>query len=211
MITLKELAYLYIDDVTANKESVDTHIDVRTVAIRIRQILNELLKAEYYDKYKIDDRSPVPMAIATYTGIDIKYDEVEEVYYSALPDFYINLPYGKGVHSVVVTSSNRKQKTPLIRRNTPDVSYNTMVYDLIREKSYYVEGLRIVYDNRQFRNSKAIVKLIVMAPDSVGLDDPLPVLPEHQAEVLRRLHQYPIFPEDPINDNINAPNTRANS
>lgn len=209
MITLRKLAWQYIDEMTGGRQSQDSTLDDRMVALEIRAILNELIKPEYYTKYAQGDRSAITQCIATYKNIPIKKDEDLDAFYSDLPEFYIALPYNKGVHSVIMADRRNQVPIPLVRRNTPGVSYNTDVFQMIRKKSYYVEGLKVYYDSRDIdtKKNKAIIKLIVAAPDSIGLDDPLPILPEHQAEVLRRLRQKVKAPIDIINDNIDAAST----
>ena len=52
MITLRKLAYLFIDEVSGGGKTTDSKLDERDVILKIRQILNEVMALKYFEKYQ---------------------------------------------------------------------------------------------------------------------------------------------------------------
>jgi hypothetical protein len=93
------------------------------------------------------------------------------------------------------------------------VTVNLPHADMERQSyGFYVEGLKLLWIRNILRDkvTKVMVKLIVASADTLGIDEPLPVLPENVARIIDRvigMQMNPRLPQDRLNDN--NPNIRA--
>jgi hypothetical protein len=81
------------------------------------------------------------------------------------------------------------------------------------QQGYYVEGFKIIYDDDELgTKNKMTLKIPIAAPDAVGLDAPLPVIPEQQAmiisKVIEDMGMQAAASHDDIND-FNSPEITA--
>jgi hypothetical protein len=187
MITLKQEAAIIHRLLNGGQANTDSEYDDRYTARLYRSGMNEVLNLQYFEKRQGgDDRTPITMYIATYPGIAVSWDSATERSYADLPEFYHSLPYGKGIRQV---SSMDKSLAPMIPKHNPTVSQTLPAGKLQGRIGYYVEGLRIYWDEKvsDLGITKVLIKLIVAGPDSVGLNDPLPITPEQAAKVRDRV------------------------
>ena len=122
MITLNKLASEVIRTLSGGDQAAESRIARREVIQRIRQTMNELLKLELLQGRTEGTRLPVAMYVATYPGLEVKAEG--NVFITDLPEFYISLPYNKGIYSL------HPDSTPLaqyIRRNNPYVSQGLFI------------------------------------------------------------------------------------
>lgn len=200
MITVNQIAHQVRRDLTGGDTSKDSNFNIEYIKIRARQGLNKLLKLAIYEKRNNFDRSAVTQYIATYPNLDVEEDTDRGEPYLDIPEFYQSLPHNKGIYAVC---PNDNHQEPLIRRNFQSVSYGLPCYHLEGKKGYYVEGMRIYFD-KDFDDGKATLKLIVAAPDKFGDDDPLPILPEQQFDLIDMVKAS--MAERPLEDKINDGN-----
>lgn len=193
MITLRKLAYEFRRMEAGGDPGPDFHIPEAYAVLLARQALQALVGARIFH-IDPDDRSTAPMYIATYT-VNVEEDASHNKYID-LPDWYIRLPFNKGLHGVAPVENPTQFYVP--RRN-PEVTYNLDCADAEGQKTYYVIGQR-VYLDKQEELGKLLVYLVIPAPDSVGEDDPLPMFPEQQVEVLTIMRQ--VWANDRIQDKI---------
>lgn len=200
MITLRKLAALHISDVSGGDQSKDSQIDEREVMLKIRQLMSELLFLKLFEKYNDGDRSPVAQYIASYDVL-IKTETIYR--YSDIPEFFITLPSNRGVHRLFEKDKPRKDFIPL---ENPAVTQDLESANIYKNSYYYIEGMRIYYTKLVNPNAKYVtMQLIIPAPDTIGKDDPLPIIPEQQSEILRQLKGIETtVPKDYLNDNNNA-------
>lgn len=209
MITLRKLAWQFIDDIKGDGITTDSRLDEREIILKIRQILNEVMVLKYFEKYQEGDRSAITLYISTYQ-LTILHDSVLNRAYVTLPEFYASLPYNRGVHRIFlkedIDSDNFKD---VVISHHPGVSANLRAGNVAGIIYGYLEGLNVVFRNISVEPddepTSAFVQLIISAPDQIGLNDPLPIIPEQQSEVLKRLMaSYRPTPQDlAINANQN--------
>lgn len=121
--------------------------------------------------------------VVTYT-VDVQGTETNK--YIELPDFYISLPFNKGLAAVAPVTDPTNHFIP---RHNPAVSRNLPCADLDPDQfSYWTKGRRVYLDN-EIEFGKVLVDLVVASPDSVGIDDFLPIYPEHQIEIIQKVRE----------------------
>lgn len=180
MTTLGKLSTIIIRTLSGGNQANESKVDRRVVVSQIRTALNGLLKRDYYDRKNQDgDRFPSDMYIATYeVDIDEKGDGI-------LPDTYVSLPFGGGVleaHPLgkkalqFIKKTNSSVTSVLLERMDKDGDGTEM-------QTYTVEGLNVAITYKKYFGKKMIFKVMKAAPDTIGLNDPLPISPEHEIEV----------------------------
>ena len=201
MITLRKLAYQYLDTVSGGGMTNDSRIDERDVIIKIRQLMQEVMALNYFGKYQEGDRSAVSMYIASYK-LTPEFDKELKQCKIDIPEFYMSLPYNRGVHRAFFIDKPYKD---FILQHNPGVSSNLPAGKVFGQNYAFLEGLKMVIRNVNQEPGttlpKVVLQLIIPAPDSVGPDDPLPIIPEQQAEILRRLRaEWQPIPQDLVNN-----------
>lgn len=198
MITLRELAWMIIREASGGDPSHDSPYGERTVIKKVKMHLNQALKVERFTRMNLGDKSTMPLFIYTYEGLDV--DKQKAVPELTLPEFYIDLPHNKGVHMIAPDCDPHK---PYIRRNNHGVSRNLDCGKLLGEAGWWQEGFKVFFSPKEKVKDKAIVKLVLVGPDALGDDDPVPVTPDMLAPIVAaikaELIQQP--PQDVINDN----------
>jgi len=188
MITLRKLAYQFIDDVSGGGKTTDSKLDEREVILKIRQILNEVMALKYFEKYQEGDRSAISMYISTYS-LTVHHDTDLNRAYIALPEFNASLPYNRGLHRMWLKSDN-DQRDIVISHN-PGISSRIKAGQVAGVNYAHQEGLKVILRNIAIEPDKepetVITQLIIAGPDSIGKNDPLPIIPEQQSEVLKIL------------------------
>ncbi len=186
MASLNSLSSQIIRQLSGGNPSTDTTLLRRDIILRIRQVMNELLKLEILTKRSIGDRTPVTQYIATYSAVSFAYDETVGEYWFNLMENYLALPYNRAIHSIFVTGDPASQ---LIRRNQPYVTNVLRSSQLEGQQGYYVEGIRVILDQPLVvkTKDKLTYKLFIAAPETLENDDTLPVIPEQEAEIIRRI------------------------
>lgn len=203
MITLRKLAYLFIDEVSGGGKTTDSKLDERDVILKIRQILNEVMALKYFEKYQEGDRSAISMYISTYS-LPVLHDTDLNRAYITLPEFNASLPYNRGLHRMWLKSDN-DQKDIVISHH-PGIGGRIRAGQVADIIYAHQEGLSVIFRNMAVEPDEEpetiITQLIIAGPDSIDKNDPLPIIPEQQAEVLRRLTaSYRPTPQDLV---INA-------
>ena len=187
MTTLRKIAAEIHRILSGGQLSNDSELDERYTIELIRNAMAEILKLQYLTKRQVaDDRTHEKMYVATYPKIEVKWDDDTERAYAELPDFYVSLPYNRGVVSV---ASMDKPLDPMIQKLNPSVSSTLPAGKLQGKIGYYVEGLRVYWDEdvRKKNVRKVLVKLIVPAPNTLKNDDNLPVTPEQVGGIIDRV------------------------
>jgi hypothetical protein len=183
MVTLRKIAAEIIRTESGGDQSNDSQLSEAYVILMIRQVLNKMLAPMIFNNLNSDDRGSLPLVIASYTvtvlgSLPNKYID--------LPEFYQHLPFNKGLYGIAPVDDRTNHFIP---RRTPSVSRNLPCADLEPgQNSYFTEGLR-VYFHQDMSLNKVLVKLVVIAPDSIGINDSLPIYPEMQADVILLVRQ----------------------
>jgi hypothetical protein len=119
------------------------------------------------------------------------------------------LKYNKGIYSVADMRTPYKHMVPVAN---PGVTYNLIHSSFERDNyGYTQEGMRGYFMRDPHRDGvkKLLVQLLLPAPESIGLDEPLPLIPENISRikdiVMQRIATR--MPQDRLNDN--DPNLRV--
>lgn len=158
--------------------SNDSQLSEAYIVLMLRQALNKLIAPKIFEKYSQDDRSGLHLLIVAYE-VDVEGDEDNK--YSDLPDFYMSLPFNAGLHGIAPVEDPSAYFIP---RLNPAVSRGLPCADLEPDQfSFWTIGKRVYYDE-SLDFPKVLMFLTVAAPDSVGLDDFLPIFADMQADAI---------------------------
>jgi hypothetical protein len=193
-VTLRKLAQEVIRLESGGDPSNDTQLSEPYVILMVRQASNRFLKPMILEAMAQDDRSTLPLMVIRY---EVAVSGTNPNKYITLPDFYINLPFNKGIRGVAPIQDPTNEMIP---RHNPAVSRNLPCADLnTGQFSYYTEGNKVYFDN-DIEFGKVLLKLVVASPDSVGEDDFLPIYPEHQYDLIMLVRQ--MLANAPIQDKV---------
>ncbi len=194
MITLQQLARQIIDLESGGAQSVDSQLSEAYVVLLCRQASNKFLTQDLYARFAQDDRSSLQLMIASYE-VDVEGEDPNK--YITLPDFYINLPFNKGIHGIAPIEDPTNFFIP---RHNPSVSFNLPCSDLEPEQySYWTKGMKCYFDG-DLDFSKVLLDLVVASPDSIAITDPLTIYAEHQADLIIMVRQ--MIQGRPVQDKI---------
>lgn len=201
MITLKQLAALHIDKLSGGMQGGDSQLYYRSTILKIRGLMNELLKIEVITGREAGDRNGPAQYIASY---DLAVTMSGGVAKTTLPDFYLTLPFNGGIYRVF-PKDRRQGGFDFKRTYNPGVSAKTDAGNYAGYKQYWAEG-KDLYFRRAFtepgEDMNVTVQIFVAAPDTVGESDQLPISPDQISEILRRLDllAQPMLPQDKTNN-----------
>lgn len=202
MITLKQIAAMHMDRFAGGDRKTSSKLSYQEVVFNTRFICNELLKAEYFTKMQNGDRSNVLNCIAVYE-LPLQNDLVDGVAYVTLPEFYISLPYNRGVHRIfqrakkIKGESQQSGITEFTLVDQPAVSLRTRTLRYPGMNYCWIEGFKVKFFNMYAEadaTNKVIAQLIVAAPDNIAETAALPIMPEIIPRVLDRLAQMELNP-----------------
>lgn len=205
--TLNILSERVIRDLSGGDIPMESPYDQSHVIEHVRDAMNEELKREILVRRggDSDDKSAISQYIYTYQNIQVKRDITTRRTYAELPSYFLSLKYNKGIHSVSTMTDSLNR---MIRIANPGVTSKLPHADLEKVNfGYYVEGMTVFWmrDILQERISSVMIKLLIAAPITLGIDDPLPLTPESlgrildvaKARVQARTPQDRIADEDP--------------
>jgi hypothetical protein len=205
-----------IRDLSGGDIPNDSPYDPAYVIQHLREAMNEDLEFKMLQKRggDEDDKSHITQYIATYKNIEVKKDNTTQEIYAELPGEFISIKHNKGIHSVHKQEGVNKKVhlLPMIRVTNPGVTMNLPHANFEKKNwGYYTEGMRVIWmrDIKRDNITHVCMKLLIAAPESIGLDDPLPILPESAARIMDRvkLRVQNKFTQDRLLDN--NPNLRA--
>ncbi len=193
-ITIRKLAQEVIRLESGGDRSIDSQLSEGYVMQMVRQASNRFLKNMVLENLAEDDRSTLPLMVVRY---EVNVAGTNPNKYITLPDFYIHLPFNKGLRGVALVEDPTNEGIP---RHNPGVSRNLPCADLDPGQfSYYTEGLKVYFDDN-FEYGKVLLKLVVASPDSIAADDSLPIYPEHQSDLILMVRQ--MIANQPIQDKV---------
>jgi hypothetical protein len=179
MITLRQIALEIIELESGGPRNDDSNLSLPYVVQYVRQFSNTVLAPRVFEKLAVDDRSLLQLMIASYI---VTVQGTGSTKYITLPEFYMSLPFNKGLAAVAPVDDPTNHFIP---RNSPAVSKDLPCADLDPGQfSYWTKGMNVYFDN-DLEFGKVLVDLVIASPDSIGLDDPLPIYPEHQSQIIR--------------------------
>lgn len=194
-ITLRKLAQEVIRIESGGDPSNDSQLSEAYIILMARQACNKVLQAKIYEKLNEDDRSTLHLMLATYT-VTVAGDSPNK--YITLPDFYMSLPFNKGLHAIATVEDPTNFFIP---RHNPSVSRTLPCADLEPgQYSYWTKGMKVYFDGDEVDFGVVLVDLVVAAPDNVAADDALPIYPDQQADVILLTRQ--MLSNRPVQDKI---------
>lgn len=192
MITLQQLAWEVIRIESGGSQSDDSELSESYVIKMLRQAANKLLSAQIYNNLNSDDRGSLPLCIASYT-VSVQGSHPNK--YIDLPEFYMALPFNKGLYGIAPVDDRSKhfipRHNPGVSRDLPCADFDPGTY------SYFTEGLRVYFDNN-LPLAKVLVKLLVAAPDNISKTDNLAIYPDMQVDLIMLVRQ--MLANQPIQD-----------
>lgn len=198
-ITLRQIASQIHRLESGGDLSNDSQFDDGYTIMLARMAANTLLKPKIYANLSEDDRGSLPMLIATYT-LPVKGDGKHK--YITLPEFFQSLPFNRGLKGIAPVEEPTYQFIP---RNTPEVSHNLPCADAEMQGTFYQEGMNVIFD-KEIEFGFVLAKLLVVAPDSIGPDDFLPLPPEDQIsiiQIVREMYRNKVPQDKTLNGNPN--------
>jgi hypothetical protein len=202
MITLKQLAALHIDKWSGGMQGNDSQMFYRSTILKIRGLMNEVLRIETLRARDEGDKNGPVQYIASYDLLVTKTGGIAKV---TLPEFYLQMPFNGGIYRVF-PKDRRQGGFDFVRTYNPGISANTDAGNYAGHKNFWAEGKEL-YFRKAFvepnEDLNVTVQIFVGAPDTVGENDILPISPDQQSEILRRLDilAQPIVPQDKVNNN----------
>lgn len=210
MITLKMIASTHIDRFSSGDRATDSELSYQQVVFNARSILNELLHVSYLEKWQEGDKSAITQCIASYELTLTNGPDCAQV---TLPEFYINLPHNRGLHRIFQRAKKAKgfpTMTEFTLMHQPSVSMKTRTARYPGMNTAYIEGNIVKFLNIWAESpgtnpntpgtNVIIAQLIVAAPDTIGENDALPIMPELIPKVYDRLAQMEMNPALKIQD-----------
>lgn len=187
MITLKQIASQHITRFSGGDRQNKSELSYQEVIFNTRSICNELIKPVYWEKSNEGDKSAITQCIASY---ELTLTNDVDCAFVTLPDFYIALPFNRGIWRVyqrALKAMGNPTGTEFTLVHNPSVSLKTRTARYAGINIAWVEAFKIKFYNLYAEpagnnpnvpgTNKVIVQLQVMAPDSIGENDPLPILP----------------------------------
>lgn len=185
MITLRQIAAEIIRLESGGSQSTDSQLREAYVILMIRQALNKMLPMKVYERLNSEDgdRGVPQLMIASYEVTVVGENPVKSI---PLPEFYLNLPYNKGLVAIAPVDDPTNVFIP---RLNPTVSRGLPCSDKDPgQYSYWTKGMNVYFDD-DMDLAVVLVDLVVAAPDSIGINDSLPIYPEMQADVIIMVRQ----------------------
>lgn len=182
MITLNQIADLILHDFEGGLPSHDSKMDRRDIVKKLRVFLPTVLKPVMWNKIAEGDRSAIPQAIYTYE-LTLEEDGQRRKFI-AIPDLYMALHDNRGFHRLYVKGN---PYVDFILMNNPGVS-GQLPHAHMRGVQYvYLEGMNVVIGPGSIakKADTMVLQIINPAPDAIGDNDLIPMIPEQVADLIR--------------------------
>lgn len=184
-MTLRNIADLLIHDLSGGVASKDSTLDRRDIIMKARGYLNTLLKPIYFEKKNEGDNSPISQAIYSYE-LSLEEEAGTKQKYLTIPDVYMALPFNKGINRLYVKGNPNRD---FVIQHNPGIS-GTLPHTKLKNIQFcYIEGMKIKMGKgcTAKKADKLILQIINIAPDALGENDPLPIIPEQLADLNKML------------------------
>lgn len=197
--TLRQIAFLVIDDLSGGDSSVDTPYDERSIILKARGKLAYFCKLQKYERYQQGDRSSPSSYIYTFENQKVNKPQGDKYANVAIPETPIDLAHNKGFHDVCPQTDIHE---PYPRRTNQGVTRRTRAGDLQGNVGWWTVGDKIFLYPKDKVGSKVAIRLLLPAPDALGMDDPLPIAPEILSQLVEELKKETVSPviQDTLND-----------
>jgi hypothetical protein len=196
MITLRKIAAEVKRLESGGDPSQDSQLSEAYLILLARQAANAVLHTRIHERLNTPDdgdRSVPQLMIASYE-IDVEGDAPNKRI--TLPEFQQNLAFNRGLVIAPVDDPTNH----FIPRHNPGVSKFLPCAELEEGQNSYWQKGKNVYFDESMDLAKVLVDLLVAAPDSVGIDDALPIYPEMQFEIIAMVRQ--MIANKPLQDKL---------
>ena len=199
-ITLRQIAFLVIDDLSGGDSSADSNLDPRPIILKARGKLAYICKIQKFERYAQGDRTSPSIYIYTFEDQKVSKPSGDKYATATLPDIPIDLAHNKGIHEICPQTDLYE---PYIRRNNQGVTRHTRAGDLQENVGWWTEGTKIIFYPKDKVGSKVAIKLLLPAPETIGEDTALPMAPEVLSQLVEELKKEMLSPviQDTLNDN----------
>lgn len=193
MITVRQLAMEVIRLESGGPPSMDSPFDLGYTMRLVRQAANTFLGPMILANLGQDDRGSLPLLIVGYQ-VDVQGEDTHRTL--TLPEFFMQLPFNRGLKGIAPIEEPTSEFIP---RNNAGVSHNLPCADAEQQVTYWQEGLTVYFD-KEVELAKLLVKLVVVAPDSIGDDQALPLYSEMQFPIIALVRQ--MYANRPVLDKL---------
>lgn len=203
MTTINKLTHQVKRLLSSGTTPKDSKLSDAYIQSEIRQVTHQLLKAEYYTYKNEGFSDPSPLCIATYENVPVLNDTLRKRNYCAMPAYPMNLPGGIGVQQV-------KPQTGIPARDVAMIPVMPLEFELFKsllvgaevmsdQFTFEVDRNKIFFTKKSDKSlldsgiTAVEIKLLVHDPSQIGIDDPYPISPEMEVDVLKGvllLHNY---------------------
>lgn len=196
---LAEQAYSLIE---GGDPGVASSISFNEVKIACGQVINQLLKTEYFStNIQLGETIPNASVIAKYE--DIAVSQIGNKSKAVLPVKPLMLPRNMGVWSVYLPDEPDKEFIPLQMGQSSLLKSQLMINNLLGQVGYEVRGLDIYFTKDITQGGQPTnvnVELVIMDISQYGDYDILPVPPEMEWQIVQEV--YKLYITQPIADKV---------
>lgn len=186
------------------KYKQDTDVTEQEIIKHVHQAIGQSILNRYYQT-KSDEYAMVDDAFV-YTFRNISVSEENGEYFIPLPSSTLALPFGMGIKMVAPNNDQTNAYRPV--PNGYLNLYNGLAAESLSSRiGYYQENTRVIFVNVNDANSPTKVLIKIHAPiDGIGLDEPLNIPPDQEAEIIDIVVQRYLptiqLPADEVNDGV---------
>lgn len=177
-------------------------LTINTLKISCGQVINQLLKTEYFSILNDDERIPDGLVIALYEGIAVTKNGNRS--YCTLPIMPMRLPRDIGVFSVWKTGDPPEEEfIPLQMGQAGLLKSQPMINDLLGQVGRERFGMRVEFTKDitiPGENVTVDMRLVIMDINQLDDYDPLPILPEHEWLVITEV--FKMYSQQPVPDKL---------
>jgi hypothetical protein len=205
------MAQMVIDRLSGGDPSQDSHLDERVVIRYLRMAADGICAGQIAQAWTNGQRTVDSHYIATFNDIVVSAGTGGRNY-ALIPSYgYISLPNQTGIQRVAPLRADGSYGPAMIPINPNEMDIYGSITENILGKQWYYEPDRgrVWFGKRdgktllQAEITKVQIKVVTLDPQSVGSDDPIPIPPEVQLQIIGQvieLLQVQV-PVDEIDDN----------
>lgn len=214
VVTKYRLAEQIMSLIEGGDPAVASSITFNEIKIAIGNVINSLLKTEYLNvNTAMGETIPNGCCLGLYEGIDVvSYNGKSK---ATLPIKPMKLPRNMGIWSIYpnyYTVSGRgiyemdKEFIPLQMGQGALIKSQPLINDLMGQVGYENFGMDVIFTKdlkTLFPSIKLAMRLVIMDISQYSDHEPLPVLPEHEWEIVQQV--YKVYSTQPIPDKLVDP------
>ena len=208
VVTISRLAEECVKIINGGEIQTATNISIPEAKIAIGQVINSLLKVDYFDvNVKMGEAIPNGSVLGLYENIAVtSYNGRSK---STLPIKPLKLPRNMGVWAIYPKYEPNqnyqldREFIPLQMGQSSLIKSQRMINGLLGQVGYEVFGNEVVFTQdlkTQYPNIVLAMRLAIMDISQYGDYDPLPILPEQEWQVKQEVVR--LYSGEGIIDNL---------